>query len=72
MFPGYMVLAEAASSGALDTATMDAIKSGFDTLSSTVAQVVPLAVVASVGVIALTAGANFALKKIKGVLSKAS
>ena len=48
------------------------IKSGFDTLKSTVSQVVPITVVAAVSIIAITAGANFALKKLKGVMSKAS
>ena len=65
-----MLLAEA--SGALDTTTMNSIQEGFNTLTATVGQVMPLVVVASVSVIALTAGVNFALKKIKGVLSKAS
>lgn len=65
-----MILAEA--TGALDTTTMNSIQEGFNTLTATVGQVMPLVVVASVSVIALTAGVNFALKKIKGVLSKAS
>ena len=69
----YAVLAvEANVAGALDEATMTAIKNGFDTLVSTAKQVVPIAVVASVTVIAVTAGANFALKKVRGVMSKAS
>lgn len=62
----------AASTGALDETTMNSIQEGFNTLTATVGQVMPLVVVASVSVIALTAGVNFALKKIKGVLSKAS
>ena len=69
----YAVLAaEANVAGALDEATMTAIKNGFDTLVSTAKQVVPIAVVASVTVIAVTAGANFGLKKVRGVMSKAS
>lgn len=69
----YAVLAaEANVAGALDEATMTAIKNGFDTLVSTAKQVVPIAVVAAVTIIAVTAGANFALKKIKGVMNKAS
>lgn len=67
-----VLAAEANVAGALDEATMNAIKSGFDTLKSTVSQVVPITVVAAVGIIAITAGANFALKKLKGVMSKAS
>ena len=64
-----VLAAEANVAGALDEATMNAIKSGFDTLIS---QVVPITVVAAVSIIAITAGANFALKKLKGVMSKAS
>ena len=69
----YVVLAEAGVvSGALDTTTMTAIQNGMNQLVSTVQQIVPFAVVASVSVIAITAGVNFALKKVKGVMSKAS
>lgn len=69
----YVVLAEAgAVSGSLDTTTMTAIQNGMNQLVSTVQQIVPIAVVASVSVIAITAGVNFALKKVKGVMSKAS
>lgn len=67
-----VLAAEANVAGALDEATINAIKSGFDTLKATVSQVVPITVVAAVSIIAITAGANFALKKLKGVMSKAS
>lgn len=67
-----VLAAEANVAGALDEATINAIKSGFDTLKGTVSQVVPITVVAAVSIIAITAGANFALKKLKGVMSKAS
>ena len=67
-----VLAAEANVAGALDDATLNAIKSGFDSLKATVSQVVPIVVVASVSIIAITAGANFALKKLKGVMSKAS
>lgn len=67
-----VLAAEANVAGALDDTTMTAIKSGFDTLKATVSQVVPITVVAAVSIIAITAGANFALKKLKGVMSKAS
>ncbi|MFG6333177.1 MAG: hypothetical protein K1W28_15420 [Lachnospiraceae bacterium] len=61
-----------AASGALTDAMLTAIEGGFNTLSATVGQVIPLVVTASVSVICLTAGVNYALKKIRGVLSKAS
>lgn len=67
-----VLAAEANVAGALNEATINAIKSGFDTLKATVSQVVPITVVAAVSIIAITAGANFALKKLKGVMSKAS
>ncbi len=66
-----IVLAAAATS-VLSDSMKATIQSGFDTMSATVTEVVGIAVVATVGVITLTAGVNYALKKIKGVLSKAS
>ena len=66
----YALLAEAA--GALDETTLNAVKDGASSMTATVNQVVPIIVVAAVGIIALTAGVNFALKKLKGVMSKAS
>lgn len=65
-----MLLAEA--TGALDATTLSKIQEGADTMVATVGQVVPIVVIASVSVIALTAGINYALKKIRGVLSKAA
>lgn len=62
----------AAATSALSESMKATIQSGFDTMSATVTDVVAIAVVACVGVICLTAGVNYALKKIKGVLSKAS
>lgn len=61
----------ATSASAIDEATKGVIQSGFDTMTATVTDVVGIAVAASVGVICLTAGVNYALKKIKGVLNKA-
>lgn len=62
----------AAATSALSESMMATIQSGFDTMGATVTDVVGIAVVSCVGVICLTAGVNYALKKIKGVLSKAS
>lgn len=64
------VLASATS--ALDEATKVVIQNGFDTMTLTVKDVVAISVVAAVAVIALTAGVNYALKKIRGIMSKAS
>lgn len=65
-----MLLAEA--TGALDANTLSKIQEGVDTMVATVGQVIPIIVIGSVSVIALTAGINYALKKIRGVLSKAA
>lgn len=65
-------LAVGAATSALSESMKATIQTGFDTMSATVTDVVGIAVVACVGVICLTAGVNYALKKIRGVLSKAS
>ncbi len=62
----------ASASGALTEEMLNTIQNGFNTMSTTVTQVIGIAVVASVGVICLTAGVNYALKKIRGIMSKAS
>lgn len=48
------------------------IQQGFADMTATVTDVAGLAVVAAVGVIGLTVGINYALKKIKGIMSKAA
>ncbi len=60
------------ATSALDAGTLDIIKAGFSTMQGTVLEVVGIAVVSAVAVICLTAGVNYALKKIKGVIAKAS
>lgn len=62
----------AAATSALSESMKATIQGGFDTMTATVTDVVGIAVISCVGVICLTAGINYALKKIKGVLSKAS
>lgn len=52
--------------------TLAAVQKGFLDLSATGTQVVGLSIVAAVGVIGISAGANYAIKKVKGVLSKAA
>lgn len=51
---------------------MTALTAGFTTVQTTATDVVLVAVPVAVGVVALTAGVNFAIKKIKGVLSSAA
>lgn len=62
----------ASASGVLTEGLLASVQSGFDSVVATVGQVIPIAVTASVSVIALTAGVDYALKKVKGVLKKAS
>ncbi len=52
----------------LSDAMMTLISGAFDDLSSTVTQVLTVSVPAIVGIICLTAGVNFALSKVRGVL----
>lgn len=66
------LLSSQAASSVLDTTLKGVIQSGFDSMTATVTDVVGIAVVAAVSVVCLTAGVNFALKKIRGVISKAS
>lgn len=66
------IYAASTATSALSDATKSIIQGGFDTMSATVTDVVGIAVVASVAVICLTAGVNYALKKIRGIMSKAS
>ena len=73
MIYSLAVLAETgAASKGLDAATKAIIQSGFDSMTATVTEVVGIAVVAAVAIITLTVGVNFALKKIRGVMNKAS
>lgn len=52
----------------LSEGIMTLISGAFDDLSSTVTQVLTVSVPAVVGIICLTAGVNFALSKVRGVL----
>lgn len=60
------------SSDALPAEVTTAITSGFSQLQGAATQVVVLAVGAAVAVIVVSGGAKYALKQIKGVLSKAA
>lgn len=67
-----ILLGSTTATSALDEATKAVIKSGFETLSATVSDVLVLVVPVAVSVIALTSGINYALKKVKGVISMAA
>lgn len=60
------------STGVLDESMMSIISNAFSNMSATVGQVLTVAVPVAVGIIALCAGVNFALKKAQGVLKKAN
>lgn len=60
-----------AAAGVLDETMLGIIKEGFDTLSATVSQVLTVSVPACVGIIALTAGIGYALRKVRSVIANA-
>lgn len=62
----------ATASGVLNDVMISAVQSGMDSLVGTVGQVLAISVPAAIGVIALTAGVKYALKKVKGVISMAA
>lgn len=62
----------AGSSNMIDAETMAVITNAFSSLAITATAVVGIAVTTAVGVIGLSAGAKFALKKVKGVLNNAA
>lgn len=64
--------ASAAGSSVLTETVKNAISSGISDMSATASDVILLVIPTTIGVIALTAGVNFALRKIRGVISKAS
>ena len=69
---GLFTLGESViNSGVLDASTLELIKGGMEQLAGTVGQVLTIAVPAVIGVIALTAGVNYALRKVSSVIGHA-
>ena len=66
------LVATATTTGVLDADTLQVITQGFSTLQGTVGQVLAVSVPASVGIIALTGGVRYALKKVRGVIASAA
>lgn len=62
----------AAGASVLTDGVKKAIENGLANLNATASDVILLVIPVTIGVIALSAGINYAIKKIKGVLSKAS
>ena len=56
------------ATGVLNEATMTLISNGFADMKATVTQVLSVAIPAIVGIITLSAGVNYALGKVRGVL----
>lgn len=56
------------ATGVLDSATLQLITDGFADMQATVTQVLGVAVPAIIGIICLSAGVNYALGKVRGVL----
>lgn len=67
-----LLASSSAASGVLTDAMLSSITDAFSNLSATVSQVLVVAVPATVGIIALSAGVKYALKKVRGALSQAS
>lgn len=70
MLPSVLLTGEA--TGVLDETMIAAITNGFNTLSASVGQVMAVALPATIGMIALVGGINFAIKMVKGALRKAN
>lgn len=64
--------AETAVQGVLNDEVVAAVTNGFATLSATVNQVILLSIPTTIGIITLTAGVRYALKKVRGVISQAA
>ena len=62
-------MGEITGTGVLDANTLQLISQGFADLGATVKQVLTVAIPAAVGVIGIGAGANYALGKLRGILS---
>ena len=60
------------TTGVLTEAMLQVVQNGFDSLSATVGQVLTISVPAAVGIIALTGGVKYALKKVRGVIASAA
>lgn len=74
MVPAMTSLASesGSASGALDGEVWTAITDAFGKLAVVAAQVVAISVVSATGIVVMTTGAKYALKQIKGLLSKAA
>lgn len=59
------------ATGVLNEAMLSIVTSGFETLTATVSQVLTVSVPACVGIIALTAGVSYALRKVRSVIANA-
>lgn len=55
----------------MDEAIMTAIKEGFSTLSEMIKSVILVGVPASIGVLALSQGAKYGIRWVRGLISKA-
>ncbi len=66
------ILAASTGTSLITDSIKTAIESGLANMSATVSDVILLTIPVTVGIIALTAGVSFALKKVKGVMSQAA
>lgn len=70
--PFLAMIASSTPTGVLSDAMIQVIQGGFDSLSATVSQVLVVSVPCAVGIIALTGGVRYALKKVRGVIASAA
>ena len=61
-------MGEVTGTGVLTADTLQLVQQGFADLGATVTQVLSVAIPAAVGVIGISAGANYALGKLRGIL----
>lgn len=61
-------MGEVTGTGVLTAETLQLIQQGFADLGATVKQVLSVAIPSAVGVIGISAGANYALGKLRGIL----
>lgn len=69
---GAVMPVAAAGTSVLTDNIKTSIQNGIANLQATVSDAIAITIGATVGVIALTAGVSYALKKIKGVVKSAS
>lgn len=61
-------MTEVVGTGVLSSDTLQLVTQGFADMKATVTQVLTVAIPATIAIICVSAGANYALSKVRGVL----